>query len=471
MKKINDNQNFDLIIIETINSFLDDSEKLNTMLLEYHPYDIMLAVRELDEERFIKLANILDKKLLADVFEYLDDDEIKDYFDLLPKNIVISIINNMENDDVVDYFKYLLDEDNLDEETLGSLAPKKHEKLKKILEYSEDSIGSMMSDSYFTLDKTMNVKESMKTLTKNAKYAEYIGTIYVLNEKKLAGFITLKNLIQARAEEIISNIMEERVISANALDDKENVALIMQDYGFTSLPIVNSQDEMIGIVTHDKLVDIIANLNKDDYLQFAAVNKDTLKDESVFTSVKKRIPWLIILLLLSTLTSFFLSLFEGGLSASALLATRLAIYLPLILDMSGNAGTQSLAVMIMALNENNSDLDKAKVKKHFLRELRIGIINGLVIMVLVILIVMITNLIGHEIIDLKLIVTAIMTGLSLLVALVIANVSGAFIPWLLMKFKVDPSVASGPFITTINDVVTLLIYYGIGLATLLPLYT
>lgn len=466
MKKyLEESPQFDFVIVETINSYIDDGEKLSELLLEYHPFNIMEAILKLEEDILRKFVKNVDIQIVANAFEYLEDEEMIEIFDFIDKEDKTNIINNMENEDVVDLIKELDDEEILD-----TLSHEKSLQLKKLLEFDDDQIGSFMSDTFFTLDKDMTVKEAMRKLTKEAYLYPFINTIFVVENKILVGYITLKNIILASGDELIGDVMNTRVISALCTDDKESVAYTMQDYGITSIPIIQEDGELLGIVTHDTLIDIIRNVNKEDYLQFASVPKDSRIDESVITSVKKRLPWLLVLLLLSICTTFLIQSFESTLAKSAALATQLAVYLPLILGMSGNSGTQSLAIMIRALTENDNNISKKMIRKHVMREFCVGLINGFVIMSLVFVLVLVTCLVTGDGVGHKEIMTAVMTSIAVFTALVVANISGVMIPYILNKFKVDPSVASGPFITTINDIISLVIYYGIGVLTLLPLY-
>jgi len=270
--------------------------------------------------------------------------------------------------------------------------------------------------------------------------------------------------------------MEHRDISAHPHDDKESVAALIQDYGLSSIPIVDDENKMIGLITYDDLMDIISATKSEDYAKFAALATGDIdhKTETVFSSVKNRLPWLSILLGLSLVTSIILSFFEGALTGSVgakILAANLAIYLPLILDMSGNTGTQSLAVMIRYLITNKNTITEKQIQRHLFRELGTGIVEGFAISILIFGIIAMTGYFknGYQFESLSLI-TGLVTSGSIMVALIIATVLGALIPLTMSKLKIDPAVASGPFITTVCDIITLTLYYSISLAILLPFY-
>lgn len=316
----------------------------------------------------------------------------------------------------------------------------------------------------------------MKKVTMIAADTEYISILYVVSKHALIGYLKLKQLIVARASQTIEEIMETHLIFAHPHDDKEDVALKMQDYGESSMPIVDDLMHMVGIVTYDDLMDIISEEKSEDYTRFAALAGDDvdIQTDTLPVRVKKRIPWLVINLFLSLITSIILSLFGNSLTGSSgasLLAARLAVYLPMILGMSGNTGTQSLAVMIRYLATNKKELSFKGILKYLSRELGTGIFQGFVIGLLVFLMILITHMItGSVSIDHLTLMTAIVTSGSVFVALILSTTLGAIVPLLMEKFKIDPAVASGPFISTVSDITTLSIYYSIALAILLPLY-
>jgi len=356
------------------------------------------------------------------------------------------------------------------------LSPKKRIELKKLWDYSEDEIGSRMSNSFIELTKSMTVKDAMKKVTTTAADTEYISILYVVSKHVLIGYLKLKQLIVARATETIEDIMETHLIFAHPHDDKEDVALKMQDYGESSMPIVDEMMHMVGIVTYDDLMDIISEEKSEDYTRFAALAGDDvdIQTDTLPVRVKKRIPWLVINLFLSLTTSIILSFFGDSLTGSAgasILAARLAIYLPMILGMSGNTGTQSLAVMIRYLSTNKKELSFKGVTKYLSREIGTGIFQGVVIGSLVFGMILVTHMITVSLtIDHLTLMTAFVTSGSILIALILSTTLGAVVPLLMVRFKIDPAVASGPFISTVSDITTLSIYYSIALAILLPLY-
>ncbi len=448
---------------------------LETMLDEYHPFDLAKALMELEDGVKTTLLSHLDLDFAASIVEHLDEEDAIASLRLLPRELAVRIIDRMETDDAVDLLQYLeIEEEDFD--VISLLSPRKRAELNKLLAYDEDEIGSSMSGSFIKLAETMTVKEAMKKVIAIAGDTEYIPILYVVKNNRLVGYLKLKTLIVARAEERIRDIMETRLFYAHPTDDKEEAAVLMQDYGKSSLPLVDENMHLVGIVTHDDLMDIVASAKSDDYAKFAGLvdGEIDLERDTIVHSIKQRLPWLSLLLLLSMLTSLILSLFEGSMTVSQgaiILSSRLAIYLPLILDMAGNTGTQSLAVMIRHLTTSKKEITAKSMRKYLLREIGTGLVQGFAIGLLILIMIMATNWIASgALFETRSVTTAVVTAGAVMIALVVSTLLGALVPYLLDRFGIDPAVASGPFITTVADIITLSLYYSISLAILLPLY-
>lgn len=471
---LSDDRDFTNEILSLIESHPLDDE-LETMLDEYHPFDLATALLELDEGIQTTLLTHLDLDFAAAILEHVEEEDAIAIIGRIPKEQAVKIVDRMESDDAVDLLKYL-EVENEDLDLISLLSPRKRAELNKLLAYTDDEIGSAMSASFLKLTESMSVREAMKKVVATAGDTDYIPIIYVVKSNKLVGYLKLKTLIIARADEKIKDIMETRLIYAHPNDDKEEAANLMQEYGESSLPIVDVNMHLVGILTHDDLMDIVASERSEDYAKFAGLidGEIDLERDTLMDSVKQRLPWLSLLLLLSMFTSLILSLFEGRLTISIgaiYLSSRLAVYLPLILGMAGNTGTQSLAVMIRRLTTSRREITAKAIRKHLLREVGTGAVQGMMIGSMIIIIVLLTNWISSgNLFDHRSVITALVTGGSVMIALVVSTLLGAVIPLLLDKFKIDPAVASGPFITTVSDIISLTLYYSISLAILLPLY-
>ncbi|MFW5794670.1 MAG: magnesium transporter [Bacillota bacterium] len=453
------------IILNNINS-----KNLHSLLDQYHPYDISRVIIELDENTVNTLFNLLPTDFSAEIFEYFSNEEVNNIKKYISQDLLANIITKMDLDLSVDLIKGLKREGI---EILNLINKDKRKQILRIMNYYEYEIGSYLNDSFLTIDINYSVKEAMKKIIDLAYKTDYISIIYVLDDdNKLIGYIKLKDLIVARAEENIKDILESRFPEIYPQDNIEYVAKTMQETKESSLPIINQNQNILGVVTHDDLMDIIALAEEEDYTKFAGLSDfdNKLETTSIFQSVRSRIPWLSILLLLSMITSFILSFFDDNLAGSApLLAAKLAVFLPLILDMAGNTGTQSLAVTIRYLSKNE-DIKQAILIKMIFREIKTGLLQGFLIGIIVLGMILLTNLSTKGFLNnIDFIFALVVTG-SIFIALVISTTLGGLIPIIMNKLNIDPAVASGPFITTISDIITLTIYYAISMAILLPLF-
>ncbi len=458
-------------ILITIQENIDNTN-LESLLEEFHLYDVSREVINLEPDTIKIFFTTVSTDYAAEIFEYLDEEEALNIVEIIGDEKSAKIISEMEMDDAVDLIKYMK---KVGMRILKKIDAEQRKELLKLMLYDEDEIGAYITDSFLTINKNSTVKQAMRHVTSEAHDVDYISIIYVVDEQNvLVGYIKLKELIVARADEIIEDIMRTRFPKVYPTDDKEYVAHMMQETSESSIPVINDLGVIEGIITHDDLMDIIAVAQEEDYTRFAGLGdiEIDLESQTLRRSVKSRLPWLTILLGLSMITTVILSIFEGSFThtdGARILASRLAIYLPLILDMGGNTGTQSLAVMIRYLTKN-PEIDNKQIKRHITREFRTGIAQGLLIGTLIFLMITITNNIVYTSITYENQMYAIVTAGSIAVALMVSTTLGAVIPLIMFKLKIDPAVASGPFITTISDIITLTIYYSISLIILLPLF-
>jgi len=288
LRQFDEDRDFRQEIIDLIHSSLQ-LETFPELLEEYHSYDISNAIVEIEPLERISLFSQIDIDLSSGVFEHLETDEAIEYIKELPLQLAVKIIDHMDTDDAVDLLQYLESEEE-DLDIVSLLSPKKRIELKKLWDYSEDEIGSRMSNSFIELTKSMTVKDAMKKVTTTAADTEYISILYVVSKHVLIGYLKLKQLIVARATETIEDIMETHLIFAHPHDDKEDVALKMQDYGESSMPIVDELMHMVGIVTYDDLMDIISEEKSEDYTRFAALAGDDvdIQTDTLPVRVKKK---------------------------------------------------------------------------------------------------------------------------------------------------------------------------------------
>jgi len=447
----------ELSIHDSILAIIKDHspKNLQDQLLNYHPSDIAEVFDTLDDEDKSFVIQTLNHHLLAEIFEHMDEEDAAIHIRELENQKVARILDAMDRDDAADILNEI-DDDQV-ETYLNLLEEDTRAELETLSQYDEHTAGGIMTPEYIALRKGMDVKDAMKELIKNAKSTEGIQRLFVVDDNNfLEGVIELKTLIQARSPMLIDELMQTDVITAKVNDDDEAVARLVQNYGIYILPIVNDKYQLQGVITMDDAADILDAETDEDYAKFANISSDIEVNQSILRSALHRLPWLVLLLFLGLIISGIISSFEDTISQ----ITVLVFFQPLILDMAGNTGTQSLAVTVRGLSKDFFD-NKQTVYKHILKELRVGLFNGVGIGVLsfftTTIFLTLTGAGQHEPV-----LIALTVGLSASVALTFASAFGAFFPLLLHKIKIDPAVASGPFITTLNDIIGLIIYFTLA---------
>ena len=438
LEKLNKNNITDDLLIEIIN--------------DYHPSDIADALEQTDESIRKIFFKEVDADIMSEILAYMEDVNI--YLKELDIKQAADIISEMDSDDAVDILEEI--DDETEDKIIDLMDSESSEDVLLIQSYNDDEIGSKMTTNYIEIKKNMTVKEAMTSLIDQAKDNDNVSTIYVSDlDNKFYGAIDLKDLIIAREntplESIITNsyptVKDHQIISEVYQD--------LQDYSEDSFPVLNENDEIIGIITANDLIEVVDEEMAEDYAKLAGLSSEEDVDETVFSSVKKRLPWLILLLVLGLVVSSVVGIFEKVIDLVAVSVC----FQSLILDMAGNVGTQSLAVTIRVLN--NEDLtvkDKLKLVK---KEVKVGFFNGLLMAGFAcVFITLYIFIIKNYPINFS-IILALCIGLSLIVTMIISSLVGTLIPLTLNSMNIDPAVASGPLITTVNDLVSAICYYSI----------
>lgn len=418
--------------------------------MQLHPYDQSLFFEKVDQEIRQKIFHYLSPKEMAELFEATKFDEERYEFYLKEMDTVYAadMLSYMYADNAVD----VLNELGKDQVAsyLSIMDKESAQEIKDLLHYEEYTAGSIMTTEYVAIPENSTCRSAMTILRSEAPNAETIYYLFVVNEShRLTGVISLRNLIIAEEDTLIKEIMNERVVSVLVSEDQEEVARTIKDYNFLAVPVVDFEQHLLGIVTVDDIIDVLDEEASDDYSKLAAVSDMDTFDKSPLQAAKKRLPWLVILLFLGMMTANLMSIFEQTLDKVALLA----VFIPLIAGMAGNSGTQALAVAVRGIA--TGDIEEESKMKLLFREAGTGLITGLICGLLVIGVVFFWK---HDLL------IGILVGTAIFASIFIATLGGSFIPLLIHRMKIDPAVASGPFITTINDVVSILIY--LGLATL-----
>ena len=444
-----------------LNSDIPDSEK-KVKILQYHESDIADLLNELDDDETKKLYEILGDENIADVWTHADD--IEEIIEDIPAEKIADIIETMDADDAIDVLEEL-DEEKRDE-IVKLLEPEAKEEISAIARYDEDQIGSRMTNNYISILNTNSIKEAMKRVVAEAADNDNVSLIYVVDEKDvLIGVIELRDLIIARANTDINTILKTNYPSFKATETVADCLVEMKEYALDSYPIVDDNNALIGVITSDDVTEAVDDEMSEDYAKLAGLTDEEDSDQGVLHSARKRLPWLIVLLVLGLIQSFTMSGFEAVVASLPIIV----FFQTLVLDMAGNSGTQSLAVTIRLLSD--SDNAGKKIARALFKELKVGLLNGLILGILsstfVFVYLWITkNKIADgatEFTYINALKGAGIVGVSLITAMTVSSFVGAVTPVFFSKIKIDPAVASGPLITTINDITALLIYYGMAM--------
>lgn len=439
-------------ILELFHSGLSN-EELCEKLGDYHDNDIAIALTSLSKEERIEIYSILGAEWVSEIFTYLEDPE--EYAKELDIKKLAKVIDEMDSDDAVD----LLEE--MDEETKEQLHPHLDEEtiadIELIHSYEDDEIGSMITNNFIVIKKGIDVRQAMRELVKQAGDNDNISTIYVEDEEnKFYGAIDLKDLIIAREYVELDSLIS---LSYPYLMDHEKISDCIErikDYSEDSLPVLNEKEELIGIITSQDIIEAVDDEMGDDYAKLAGLAEEEDLKEPLKDSIRKRLPWLVALLFLGTLVSTVIGLFENVVATLPVLIC----FQSLICGMAGNVGTQSLAVTIRVLvDENLSARDKFFL---VFKEGRVGLCNGLLLGVTAVVCMTLYIVVAKGYTFAAATPIGLCVGVALLIAMIISSIVGTVIPIFFNKIHVDPAVASGPFISTVNDLIAVVVYYGLS---------
>lgn len=422
-------------------------------LEDYHENDIAAVLEDLDVEERRKLYSLMGLERVSEVFAYFDDPE--ELIEELDVELAADILENMEADDAVDILEEL--EDEKSEEIIQLMDEEAQKDIDLIQSYDDDEIGSKMTTNFVTLTLDLTIKQAMKSMVTQAAENDNISTLYVLKEDgTFYGAIDLTDLIVARDYVELESLV---TTSYPFVYDHENVDDCIEelkDYSEDSIPVLDKDMHILGVITSQDLLEVIDEEMGEDYARLAGLTSEEEAEEPLLDSIKKRIPWLAILLFLGLLVSTVTGMFEGVIAGLPIIVT----FQTVILGMSGNVGTQSLAVTIRVLMDE--DLSWKELIGFIFKELRIGFCNGLVIGLISFAVTGLYIWLAKGQVATIAFAMAGCIGLALLIAMIISSFVGASIPILFAKIKIDPAVASGPLITTVNDLVAVITYYGLA---------
>ena len=439
--------------LEIIRELLETRQytNLRQKVAEMNTADVAAILEEMEEEELLKVFRILPKSMAADVFSYLEVDHQQMIITSLSDKEAANIIDNLMADDATD----LLEEmpANVVKKLLANASADTRRDINHLLRYPEDSAGSIMTVEYVDLKENMTVQDAINRIRQVGVDSETINICYVLDAKRtLVGTVALRYLLITPPDAVIGEMMHENVVFINTMMDQEEVARQFQKYDFTAMPVVDNENRLVGIITVDDIVDILQEEATEDIEKMAAIvptDKPYMKT-TVFETWKKRIPWLLLLMISATFTGSIITSFEDALSACVVLTA----YIPMLMDTGGNAGGQASVTIIRGLSLNEIEFKDAF--KVVWKEARVAVLCGLTLAA--------ANFVKLLLFDRVTIAVAAVVCLTLVAAVFIAKINGCLLPMLAKKIGFDPAVMASPFITTIVDALSLLIYFSIATA-------
>jgi magnesium transporter len=433
-------------LIQILTSY--SAEQLRELIVDIHPVDILEAILEYEGDKRT-IINKLSLYSVVELLEEADDDDKFTIYQLLSESRQKQILREMASDELVDFLGSL-DQETSDE-IIGKLDKESVYEVKKLMGYDPETAGGLMATEYVVIEEHMTVWDTIHMLQKEGKEAETINILYVLDEDgKLKGVVSLHEIVVNSFNTKIAEIMNEVIISVPVDMDQEEVGRVFQKYGLGAIPVVDHRNNMLGIITNDDIMEVLREENTEDFEKMAALTHhgEMYLETSVFNLAKKRITWLLFLMISATFTGLIIQGYEETLTSIVILAA----FIPMLMDTGGNAGAQSATLIIrgMALGEVTvKDFVVILVK-----EFRVSLIVGFMLAVI--------NFARVLLIDQVSFVIAMVVSLSLFFTIVIAKATGCMLPLVAKRLKIDPAIMAAPIITTIVDALSLLIYFSLA---------
>ena len=446
------------IAFEKISYLLEERKftELKEIILNTEPVDLASFMENnLDEKEQILFFRLIPKEIASDVFIELDAEMKQDLIRAFSDVELKAVLKDMFLDDTVDVIEEM--PANVVKRILKASDPENRKTINELLNYPEDSAGSIMTTEYVSLSEHLTIDQAIEKIRKIGPDKETIYTCYITDNKKhLIGVTTVRNLLLANKDEKVSDIMDYNVITVNTTDDKEDVALKLSKYGFLALPVIDKEGCIVGIITVDDAVDVIQEETEEDIQKMAAIlpNEKPYLKQSMFSIWRSRVPWLILLLFASTFTSMILAHYEEKLS------TILTAFVPMLMGAAGNAGGQTSVTIIRSIAVG--EISFRDLLKVLLKEFTVAIIIGLSIgLVCFLKILLIDNLYNEISLTTNLVISTVCS-----LSIIMAKLVGCILPLVAKKIKLDPAVVASPLMTTIVDVLSLVIYCTMAIAVL-----
>lgn len=439
-------------MLERVKQLLEEKKykEAKVELNELNSSDVAELLEDIESNEIIKVFKLINKDKAAEVFSYLPVEQETEIISLLSDKEAVSLLDEMYADDATD----LLGEmpANLVRRLLKQCTAETRNDINKLLNYPENSAGSIMTVEYAELKENRTIKQAIEKLRKEMEDYETVNICFVLDaERKLIGYIHLKDIICADENDLVKDIVQKDVIFCKTTEDREEVAKMFQKYDLTAMPVVDSENRMVGIITIDDIMDVLEEENTEDIEKMAAINHGTNKTylkTGIFETWKSRIPWLLILMLSATFTGKIIESYEQALTSYVILTA----FIPMLMGSAGNAGGQASVTIIRSLSLG--DIEFKDIWKVIWKELRVALLCGITLSVV--------NLIKLMLIDRVTFEVATVVSLTLFATVIISKLIGCTLPILVKKIKLDPAVMASPIITTIIDALSLVIYFQIA---------
>jgi len=422
--------------------------EIKKIVNDYHYADLAEIIDSLEENQRIYLIKLIDSDKTSDILTELDDDVREKILKTLSAEEIAGEIKEMDSDDAVDILDELSEERK---EKVISLIKDDNitENIRELLTYDEDSAGGLMAKELISVYENWSVLKCLREIRKQAENISRVHSIYVLNKKdELIGRLSLKDLITSPSESRIKEIYIPKVDFVHVNENGEEVAKLMSKYDLEAIPVVDDQKKLQGRITIDDIVDLIKDEAEEDYLLAAGISNDVEADDSIFELTKARLPWLILGLFGGLGSVFILESYESIMSTKSLRA--LFFYTPLIAAMAGNVGVQSSAIVVQGLA---NDVIKDSLLSRLFKEISLTILNGIILGALIILF----GLLIDQPIEMS-----ITISVSMICVIIVAALIGTSVPIILDRLGIDPAIATGPFITTGNDIIGILLFFYIA---------
>ncbi|MCQ2557947.1 MAG: magnesium transporter [Oscillospiraceae bacterium] len=452
------------VTVETTLATLLAAKKYSTIkdiLVTMNPADIAALFEEMEQDRIPLLFRLLPKELAAETFVEMDPDLQELLIKGFSDSELREVIEELYIDDAADLVEEM--PANVVKRILTQADPEMRKQINEILRYPENSAGSIMTTEYVSLRPAMTVSEAITRIRRTGVDKETIYTCYVTENRKLLGFITVKDLLLCQDDDtVVTEIMVENVISVTTRTDQEEVAQMLSRYHFLALPVLDDDERMVGIVTFDDAMDIIEEETTEDIEKMAGMlpSEKTYLRSSPFETFKQRIPWLMLLMVSATFTGMIITSFEDALAVQV----ALTAFIPMLMDTGGNSGSQASVTIIRALSLD--ELEFSDLPRVIWKEIRTAVLCGIALGAVCFLKIILIDrlLLGNESIT---VLIALAVCITLAATILVAKLVGCSLPMVASKLGFDPAVMASPFITTIVDALSLLVYFGIANAILL----